>query len=101
MPNPGRLPEYRNLTGLDAPIQGYLESIPETAQFANRVEAIVLEAVEQYQQRGFEHLSVGFGCTGGQHRSVYFAQWLANLLSSKANVRVKLQHVELEKMGDK
>ena len=101
LPNPGRLPEYRNLTGLDAPIQGYLESIPETAQFANRVEAIVLEAVEQYQQRGFEHLSVGFGCTGGQHRSVYFAQWLANLLSSKANVRVKLQHVELEKMGDK
>ncbi len=64
--------------------------------FLNSVYNIVSISVEDYIQRGFEHLQVNFGCTGGQHRSVYAAEALAKYLKNKYNVKVEICHIEQE-----
>jgi aminoglycoside/choline kinase family phosphotransferase len=77
LPNPGRHLEYSDLCGRDASVVEYLERAPETHEFWRHVRSLVDHHIEEYLRRGFTSLSISFGCTGGQHRSVYFAERLA------------------------
>jgi aminoglycoside/choline kinase family phosphotransferase len=89
--NPGRYVEYTELCGLDAEVSGFLGTVPEVDRFWGHVRGLVDLQVETYLTRGFSSLSVYFGCTGGQHRSVYFAERLAKHLQQRfpeANVVV-------------
>ncbi|HEY6488341.1 MAG: RNase adapter RapZ [Terracidiphilus sp.] len=99
LPNPGREERFRMLTGKDGPVIEYLEQQESVGKFLTHAHAMVDESVRAYQKRGFSNLMVAFGCTGGQHRSVYLAEQLAKHLGSKNGVHVVLRHVELEKMG--
>ena len=92
IPNPGRRDEYRERTGLDPDVGAFLDALPETGPFWDSVKALVDATVEAYRRRGFDSLTVRFGCTGGQHRSVYFAERLAAHL--RPDVRVELEHRE-------
>ena len=94
LPNPGRLVEYQHLTGKDREVITYLESYPEVEAFLSPVFSLVDQSVKGYLSRKFSHLSVQFGCTGGQHRSVYAAERLANHLRNNFPVKVVLQHRE-------
>lgn len=95
--NPGRYEPYKKLTGRDEPVINFLQHHSQMTEFLNDVYRIVDYAVENYIERSFTSLSVNFGCTGGQHRSVYAADALAKHLSKKYGVSVQLQHVEQEK----
>lgn len=92
--NPGKYEEYKSLTGLDQPVIDFLEKDGEILTFLQSVEALVDHHVERFLERGFEHLQVAFGCTGGQHRSVYCAEHLAAHLKEKYNIRIHLIHRE-------
>ncbi len=94
LPNPGREEQYRKLTGNDRIIIDYLEKQTEVHGFFAHVRAIVQQSVENYKSRKFEHLMVSFGCTGGQHRSVYFANQLTQWLRNEMDVEVQLVHNE-------
>jgi Predicted P-loop-containing kinase len=95
--NPGRYPEFKHLTGKDAKVQEFLEEKSTMPAFMNAVMTLVSQSVEVYLSRGFTHLCVNFGCTGGQHRSVYAAEKLADYLRNNYPVTVVLQHVEQDK----
>jgi aminoglycoside/choline kinase family phosphotransferase/Uri superfamily endonuclease len=93
LPNPGRLPEYKNATGKDKSVIDYLEKHIEIQHFNELTTQLVLQSVENYLERKFSHLMVNFGCTGGQHRSVYFAEKMAEIFKKKyPNVNVILIH---------
>ena len=93
--NPGRYQPYKALTGRDEPVIRFLEDDGEILQFLEHVYGVVDPHVETYAARGFTSLMVSFGCTGGQHRSVYCAEHLAHHLALKyPNVRVRLSHRE-------
>jgi len=95
LPNPGRLPEYRAVTGRDAGVRAYLEQQDETEGFWKSVQDLVETQIQTYVGRNFTALTVSFGCTGGQHRSVYFAERLEQFLSLEfPDVRVRLFHRE-------
>lgn len=95
--NPGRYPEYKHLNGKDQQVQQFLEEKSTMADFLAPVFSLVSHSVEVYSSRGFSHLCVSFGCTGGQHRSVYAAEKLAEYLKNNYPVTVVLQHVEQDK----
>jgi aminoglycoside/choline kinase family phosphotransferase len=99
LPNPGREERFRLLTGKDAPVIDYLKQQESVYQYLANALSLVDTTVNSYQRRGFKNLMVSFGCTGGQHRSVYLAEQLAKHLRGSSGVEVKLRHVELEKMG--
>lgn len=90
--NPGRFDEYKYLSGLDKPVKDFLEQRTKMLDFLNSLFSIVDISVEEYIKRGFEHLSVNFGCTGGQHRSVYAAEALARHLRNKFKVKIEQSH---------
>jgi aminoglycoside/choline kinase family phosphotransferase len=92
--NPGKYEEYKHLTGKDLQVQQFLEEKSTMADFMAPVISLVSHSVEVYSLRGFSHLSVSFGCTGGQHRSVYAAEKLAEYLKNNYPVEVVLQHIE-------
>ncbi len=92
--NPGKYERFKQLTGLDKPVIDFLEEDGEILRFLDNVYSLVDAHVERFLQRGFTHLQVSFGCTGGQHRSAYSAQHLAEHLASKYPVRVHLIHRE-------
>lgn len=94
--NPGRKPEYKALSGLDQPVQDYLSTTVMPA-FIDQVKQMVGTAVENYLERDFDHIQVNFGCTGGQHRSVYAAESLAAYLRQRYPVRVNVQHLQQDK----
>ncbi len=94
--NPGRIESMQTLTGRDKEVKDYLEQQTKMPEFLNSVFDIVDINVEEYIRRGFESLVVSFGCTGGQHRSVYAADALARHLKNKFKVKVKLNHLEQE-----
>ncbi|MDD2304851.1 MAG: RNase adapter RapZ [Prolixibacteraceae bacterium] len=96
--NPGRYLEYKHLTGKDPQVQEFLEEKSTIASFMESVISLVSQSVEVYSSRGFSHLCVSFGCTGGQHRSVYAAEKLAEYLRNNYPVTVVLQHVEQDKI---
>lgn len=95
--NPGKYAEYKHLTGKDPQVQQFLEEKSTMADFLEPVFKLVSHSVEVYSLRGFSHLCVNFGCTGGQHRSVYAAEKLAEYLKNNYPVEVVLQHVEQDK----
>jgi len=99
LPNPGREDRFKTLTGRDAPVIDYLNQQESVHQFLASVLSLVEASVSNYQQRGFKHLMVSFGCTGGQHRSVYFAEQLAKRLRGRGGVDVVVRHRELEGSG--
>ncbi|HWZ96486.1 MAG TPA: RNase adapter RapZ [Candidatus Dormibacteraeota bacterium] len=99
LPNPGREEKFKELTGKDAPVIEYLNQQESVHQFLASVYSLVDASVNNYQARGFKSLMVSFGCTGGQHRSVFLAEQLAKRLRARGGVGVQLQHIELEKMG--
>ena len=92
--NPGKYERYKPFTGLDEPVITFLEEDGEILRFLDHVYALVDASVQRYMERGFSNLSVCFGCTGGQHRSVYSAQHLAEHLNQKFGVKVELVHRE-------
>lgn len=83
MHNPGRYAEYRSATGRDKSVVDFLESRGEVQEFVRIAEEMVSPSVETYIHRRFSNLQIGFGCTGGQHRSVYCAERMANILAEK------------------
>ncbi len=99
LPNPGREERFKALTGKDAPVIDYLNRQESAHQFLASVFSLVEASVNEYQRRRFKHLMVSFGCTGGQHRSVYLAEQLAKRLRGRPGVEVIVQHRELESMG--
>jgi aminoglycoside/choline kinase family phosphotransferase len=99
LPNPGREERFKALTGADSAVIEYLDQQESVLTFLANVESLVDASVANYQSRGFKHLMVSFGCTGGQHRSVYLAEQLAKHLRGRAGVDVQLRHRELERLG--
>jgi len=99
IPNPGREERYKSLTGKDAPVIDYLNQQESVHQFLASVMSLVDASVSEYQRRGFKNLMVSFGCTGGQHRSVYFAEQLAKRLRGRSGLEVAVRHLAMEKLG--
>jgi aminoglycoside/choline kinase family phosphotransferase len=99
LPNPGREERFRQLTGKDAPVIEYLEAQPSVLEFLEHARAMVDATVKNFRSRGFRDLMISFGCTGGQHRSVYLAEQMARHLSGTPGVEAVVRHIELEKMG--
>lgn len=97
--NPGRHAEYKEIHGRDRPVMDYLERQTRMQDFLNSAFDIVDMTIEAYIKRGFDHLAINFGCTGGQHRSVYAADAMARHLHSKYKVKVELCHREQEAKG--
>ena len=99
LPNPGREERFKELTGKDAPVMEYLNQQESVHQFLSNVLSLVDASVKSYQSRGFKNLMVSFGCTGGQHRSVFLAEQLAKHLRAGNEVEVAVRHVELENLA--
>src|SRR6187200_2764238 len=91
--NPGRIEEFKSQTGRDKSVKDYLEQQTKMTEFLNSVFDIVDITVEDYLKRDFESLMISFGCTGGQHRSVYAADALARHLRNKFRVKIELKHL--------
>ncbi len=96
LPNPGRLEQYARLTGRDAAVAAFLGKEPAVGDFLGHVFALVDQTVENYQTRNFTDLLIAFGCTGGQHRSVYCAERLAEHLHETSQANVEIRHLAQE-----
>lgn len=94
--NPGRFDDYKKLSGQDKSVQDFLEQRTKMNEFLNSVWDLVDITVEEYLKRGFDHLMINFGCTGGQHRSVYAAEQTARHLRNKYKVKIILHHTNKE-----
>lgn len=92
--NPGRIDEHKQETGRDKPVQNYLTEKTRMDEFLAGVFSVVDISVEDYIKRDFEHLEINFGCTGGQHRSVYAADATARHLRNKFSVKTEVIHLE-------
>ena len=97
LPNPGREERFKPFTGKDAAVIDYLNAQPSVREFLAGATAMVEASVKAYQERGFHSLMVSFGCTGGQHRSVYLAEALARHFRGRPGLDVVVRHVEMEK----
>jgi len=98
LPNPGREERFKTLTGQDAPVIDYLNQQESVHQYFASVLSLIDSTISTYQSRGFKNLMVSFGCTGGQHRSVYLAEQLAKRLRTKPAIEVQLRHLGLENL---
>lgn len=95
LPNPGREPRFKTLTGRDLEVAEYLLEKPQVHVFIEHVKALVCQSIDNYLERHFSNLMISFGCTGGQHRSVFFAQTTYEWLKKKyQNIDLKLNHIE-------
>lgn len=95
LPNPGREPEFKTKTGRDWEVIDYLMAKPPVHVFLDHVKAIVGQSIDNYRERHFSYLMVSFGCTGGQHRSVFFAQTIYEWLKKTyPDIHLKLNHIE-------
>ena len=97
--NPGLYEPYKNLTGRDEPVINFLQQHSSVEEFLNQVYLLVDPAIENYIERSFTNLTVNFGCTGGQHRSVYTADQLAKHIREKYGLNVVVNHIEQELKG--
>ena len=99
LPNPGREERFKSLTGKDAPVIDYLNQQESVHRFLAGVISLVDASVSAYQRRGFKHLMVSFGCTGGQHRSVYLAEQLAKHLRGQNGLEIVVHHREQQQLN--
>jgi aminoglycoside/choline kinase family phosphotransferase len=97
LPNPGRIEMYKKYTGRDQEVIDFMEDKSEVLEFLEKIYALVDQSVDVYTQRGYTDLMVNFGCTGGQHRSVYCAEQLKAYLEKNHPVKVVLKHREQDK----
>lgn len=97
LPNPGRLEIYKQKNGKDIEVIEFLESEQSVNLFIDNVLKILSISIENYIERGFENLMINFGCTGGQHRSVYCAEKIAILIYKKYNIICNINHLEQDK----
>lgn len=95
LPNPGRFEEYRSSTGRDSDVVEFFSDKQEMAEFIDKTSSIINDSIHNYLKRGFKHLSVSFGCTGGQHRSVFSAEQIYRNLKMNFDVNIRLLHREL------
>ena len=104
--NPGRIEEYKAQTGNDVSVQDYLETKTEMPAFLKNVQDLISINIKNYLERGFENLQINFGCTGGQHRSVYSAIKTAEFIQQnfpEADVRIhhdEQLHLNLPSISD-
>ena len=104
--NPGRIEEYKAQTGNDVGVQDYLETKTEMPAFLKNVQDLISINIRNYLERGFENLQINFGCTGGQHRSVYSAIKTAEFIQQnfpEADVRIhhdEQLHLNLSSISD-
>jgi UPF0042 nucleotide-binding protein len=91
LPNPHFVPEFRPLTGRDPKVAKYIRSFPQTKEFINRISQLLIYLLPHYIREGKSYLTISFGCTGGQHRSVMIAEDVSKHLG-KAGYRVKVVH---------
>jgi hypothetical protein len=98
LPNPGRYDHYKKFTGLDDLVIQYLDREPAVSKFLKNAYKIVDQSILEYQRRGFNHLQVNFGCTGGQHRSVFCASRLATYLEENYSIKVTEFHQEMKNL---
>ena len=94
--NPGKEEQYRSLTGMDKQVIDFLNQQDDADEFISNATSLVDMSVDKYEERSFTHLMVSFGCTGGQHRSVYCAERLASHLRESQAVQITLWHRELD-----
>ena len=101
LPNPGREERFKSKTGLDADVRAYLEAATEISAFREHTFGLVDAAVRNFLERGFSFMNVSFGCTGGQHRSVFFTEELARHVSASfpSHVTPKVIHYNLVQKG--
>ena len=99
--NPGRQDRFKELTGLDKPVQEFLNEKTTALDFLFNVYKIIDSTIQNYSGRNFTNLQINFGCTGGQHRSVYCAEKMAKHLSADKNINVEVHHIALEKRESK
>lgn len=95
--NPGRIEEYKKQTGRDEGVINYLQEKTRIQEFLELIHKTISITVEDYIERGFENLMISFGCTGGQHRSVYSADQTAAFLEKQYGVKTVVHHIEQEK----
>ena len=94
LPNPGRYAEFKKMNGEDTAVIEFLDDKPDVHYFLQNVQMIVYQSIDNYLERGFKNLQINFGCTGGQHRSVFFAQTLGRLIHENyPMVRVEINHL--------
>ncbi len=98
LPNPHFIPEFRPMTGQDAKVVQYISRFPETREFIQKVHDLLLFLLPHYVQEGKSYLSVAFGCTGGQHRSVMIAERMQELLQ-RDGYKVKAIHRDMPRSG--
>ncbi len=91
--NPGRYEPYKKLNGMDEEVMRFLEEKSDVAAFLDNVYSLVDKMVEEYLERGFSHIQLCFGCTGGQHRSVYCAEHAASHVAHKYGIRINVNHI--------
>jgi UPF0042 nucleotide-binding protein len=96
LPNPGREEQYKKLSGLDTDVIKYLSSLEVVNLFFDSIKNIASLSIKNYLERGFDHLMFSFGCTGGQHRSVYGAETLFDFIKNTFDVDVEIHHIEKE-----
>lgn len=94
--NPGRVDDFKNMTGLEEPVKEFLRNQPDADVFFSHTCSLVENAVKNYLSRNFRNLSVSYGCTGGQHRSVYMTEKLADFLRKKYDVRIIIKHTAID-----
>jgi RNase adapter protein RapZ len=94
LPNPHFVPEFRNLTGRDAKVEQYILSFPQSREFLDRLTELLLFLLPHYIHEGKSYLTIAFGCTGGQHRSVMIAEEIARRLSAQG-YRIKIAHRDI------
>ncbi|MCF8231964.1 MAG: phosphotransferase [Bacteroidales bacterium] len=94
LPNPGRYAEYGHMTGKDEAVIHFLEEHNEVSRFLENVFRVVSQTIDNYLDRGFEHLMINFGCTGGQHRSVYCTEQLYKRLKQEYDIKFRVRHYQ-------
>jgi aminoglycoside/choline kinase family phosphotransferase len=94
LPNPGRYIEFKQKTGEDVEVQEFMDDKPDTHYFMQNVQLLVFQSIDNYLERGFKNLQINFGCTGGQHRSVFFAQRVGEMIHENyPMVNVEINHL--------
>lgn len=95
LPNPGRYKEYATVNGTQQPVIDFFTNYPtECEEFLSNIYSLTSQSVKKYIERDFTHLMINFGCTGGQHRSVYFAERTAEYIKKNFPVNVVVKHRE-------